>query len=273
MPEAHQDTRSQLTWPILLARWTEFAQAAVALPDTETGEKWRAVVPAVVGLQALIHAIGEIDELDDQQRLVGLDKSAVAIRQHTASIHQTWAGELLPEALDELITDARTAWEAADGRSVEWLVATDTFVADHPADLAAMLIESGFAGDLDLPAPGIPLFGGCVAAVLRMPGGVEPDPAVVALVDAWLSSAGEVAEPGLTLVPRQAYRQFDFAKGGPVRDMLAPMRAEPLAGQPLLCPVLRDGELLPVPMPPRTKVVIEPLPVVEFEASATPPED
>ena len=37
---------------------------------------------------------------------------------------------------------------------------------------------------------------------------------------------------------------------------------EALAGQPLLCPVLREGELCPVPMPPRTKVVIEPLPVV-----------
>src|SRR5262245_40321112 len=49
-----------LTWPALLGHWTAFAQNSLALPKTADGDRWRAAVPAIIGLQALTHALGDL---------------------------------------------------------------------------------------------------------------------------------------------------------------------------------------------------------------------
>lgn len=70
----------------------------------------------------------------------------------------------------------------------------------------------------------------------------------------------------------QVFRQFDFLKGGPVRDVLAPEELhEAVPGQPLLVkglsarPGASAGEMEPVPMPPRASVPFEE-PLQVFEA-------
>ena len=43
----------KLTWAALMGRWVDFAQSALALPDTAEGHAWKQAVPAIIGLQAL----------------------------------------------------------------------------------------------------------------------------------------------------------------------------------------------------------------------------
>jgi len=69
---------------------------------------------------------------------------------------------------------------------------------------------------------------------------------------------------------RQVYRQFDFARGGPVRDLVAPLNADLPPGQPLLVPIVQAGELCAVPLPPRGHLAIDPLPV-EFAGDEPEP--
>jgi hypothetical protein len=64
-------------------------------------------------------------------------------------------------------------------------------------------------------------------------------------------------------IMRQAYRQFDFAQGRAVRDLVLRMDAALEGGQPLLVPVVLGGEAQPVPLPPPPGYEQEELPVVE----------
>lgn len=236
-----------MTWAGLLAKWTEFAQSAAALPKSGEGARMRACVPAIIGLQAITHALAELDEVPVEEYGVGQDRAEIVIRRHVEEIHGAWQGEPLPEALREIISDARLALLATRGAGVEWRVQNGPMVADHPAEFGMSLIAGGFAGDLYLPAPGVPLFDGCPAGFLKTPNGGVPDPRLAAGVTRFLAHA---APPVRVRFMRQAYRQFDFGTGLVRRDYVVPMNGELPGGQPLLVPVIIGGELQAVPMPP-----------------------
>lgn len=97
----------QLTWAALLVRWIEFAKAAVAFPDDRGGRRMRQSVPDVIMLQAVWFSLQNLDELDADQRALGLDRAEVLIDKHAAAIVARWKEELLPKALREIIDDAR----------------------------------------------------------------------------------------------------------------------------------------------------------------------
>ncbi|MEO0512164.1 MAG: hypothetical protein AAF108_04625 [Planctomycetota bacterium] len=253
------------TWSALLGKWTEFAQASLALPETAEGQRWKDAVTPIITLQACAQALAEVDGLDADERAYGLDKAEILIRQNARSLHTIWQGEPLPAEVSELIDDARRARSAASGKGVEWRVASERLVAPHPGDAAGVLASLAFAGDLLLPTPGVPLFEGSPCAFLRGRLGELPTDEQAGVVEAFLGSCdGEPGEPAVIGAARQVYRQFDFARGGPVRDLVRLMDRDLPPGQPLLMPVIEGGEALPVALPIRGADKVDRLPV-EFD--------
>lgn len=271
--------RTDLTWPALLAHWTAFAQASLALPKTAEGDRWRAAVPAIVGLQAVTFALADLDRLrtggeggesgevggerEGGERALAIDRADMLIRKHSAQLHDLWAGEPLHPEIARMIEDARAALAAAADGGIEWRVTGPRLIAEHPADLLAALLASGFTGDVMLPAPGFALMRGSPAAFCRGPAGAAPRPEAIDLISEFLGDAA--GDPARIPGPRQVYRQFDFARGGPVRDVVTPLEATLPAGQPLLVWAMQRGEMMPVPLPPRRAGEIGDLPVV-FES-------
>jgi len=99
----------RLTWPVLLGRWVTFAQSAVALPKDAAGQRLCDAVPDIINLQAVWFSLEHLDELDGDQRALGLDRAEVLIDRHRSALRQRWADEPLPAELQELIDDAETA--------------------------------------------------------------------------------------------------------------------------------------------------------------------
>lgn len=263
MPKAQSPDR-QLTWTILLAQATQLAKAAVALPDDDEGGRWKQAVPSIITLHAVIQSLDDIDLLDEDEQSVGIDKAEILIRRSTAEIHDAWRSEPLPSSLAELIGEARDAFDALLNRGLEWTVSSDVLLTGHPGDLALALVEAGFEGDLYLPTPGVPLFATSPAAYLMGPAGLLPDEQIAAAVDAFLASGGTCDDPVPHTAMRQVYRQFDFSKGGPVRDLVVPLTDDLPPGQPLLVPVIHEGAICPVTLPPRAPTILKPIPV-EFQ--------
>ncbi|HED52807.1 MAG TPA: hypothetical protein ENJ00_01215 [Phycisphaerales bacterium] len=234
-----------MTWAMLLAKWTEFAQSALALPGDDEGGRLKEAVPAIITLQAVTHACAELDQLDHDERSLGIDRAEILLRRNAAELNRIWSGQPMPEAIIEIVEDARLALRLATEGGSEWRSTHPAIVLPHPADLVAYLMEIGFAGDLFLPTPGVPMFEGSPIGFVR---GVEPEieSAVFEAVGGFL---GEEAPPERVPVARQVYRQFDFAKGGPVRDLVQRLDADLTPGQPLLIPVIVGGEPQPVPLP------------------------
>lgn len=236
-----------LTWSVLLAKWTEFAKASTVLPDEGDAGRVKRNVAAIISLQAVTCALGEIDALPTEERAAGIDMAAVQVRSLAMQLNEAWHGEVMPEGLVELMTDAQAALTAAKDGGVEFTVMQAPLIAEHPAEMAAALIAGGFAGDLYLAAPGVPLFAGCPAGFARLAKGGAPGAEVIAEIAAFLGKR-EVKYKNAPRF-RQAYRQFDFGRGGPVRDVVIVNDEGLPAGQPLLVPVILAGQLQPVPLP------------------------
>ena len=119
------DATRVLTWAALLGKWTELARASVAFPKTSEGAKWRKSVPDLIGLQAITHALGEFDLLADDEQGLALDRAALGIETHAANLVELFAedsedpeleeGLTGIEDIDELIDEAREAWDLASG--------------------------------------------------------------------------------------------------------------------------------------------------------------
>lgn len=252
-----------VTWTTLLAGWTEFAQSAVALPDSPDSDRWRQSVAPAIALHATAMALAELTRVDPEERPLAMDRAEMTIREQSGALNSVWRSEPMPGSLTELIDDAKLAWECALHEGLEWTVESDRFIAQHPADLAEKLLDAGFVGEVLVPAPGVPMFKGAVCATARERDGGPPDDEIAELIRAFLKRAeGKSSkEPVVSLPIRQVYRQFDFAKGGPVRDLVAPVVGEFPPGQPLLIPVVSGGGPCAVPLPPRMSGPIQPVPV------------
>ncbi|HYE02951.1 MAG TPA: hypothetical protein VD963_06925 [Phycisphaerales bacterium] len=269
-PSAGADAPGQaaLTWAALLAHWTDFARASLALPAGAEGDRWRAAAAPIIGLQAVTFALGDLDRLAGAdhagagERAVALDRAEVLVRRHGRELEALWAGSEMPALVRELADDARAALEAARHAGVEWRVTAERLVTDHPGELLGVLGDAGFVGDLWLPVPGAALFAGAPAAFARGPAGGDPGVTAKRAVKEFLV---EVSRPLPVPGPRQVYRQFDFAKGRAVRDLVAPLAehagTEVPAGQPQLVRVLERGAPRPVTLPIRGMADIGPVPV------------
>lgn len=102
----------RLTWAVLLGRWIEFARSAMALPIEGDGLKLRDSVADIIMLQAVWFALTQMDDLDSQERLLGLDRAEVLIDRHAGALAARW-GDAIPPRLVELIADVRAARQAA----------------------------------------------------------------------------------------------------------------------------------------------------------------
>jgi hypothetical protein len=256
-----------LTWSALLARWTEFAASAVALPDSGEPGRWKRAVPQIVTLQAVVHALDELDELEPEEIPVALDRAALAVREAVRTVQDIWDGDALPPEAQDLCDESEAAIILAESIGLAWTVAGVSMECAHPASLSAAIEAIGIADTVLVPTPGVPLFRSSVAAHFR-PAVWDPDriAEVAELIETSLDADGDAAFAGF--IPQmQVYRQFDFARGGPVRDLVVPTALGVAAGQPLLIPAVSGGRIMPVTLPPRRSKSIDPVPV-EFVSSA-----
>lgn len=254
------DDSRVLTWSALLGKWTEFAQAALALPKDGEGGLLRASVPDIIGLQAITHAMGELDTLTREgERALALDRAAVGIRAHGASLDRVWAGRALHPELRALVDDAFDALAAAKHGGLEWRVEEGPLVGEHPGALVEEIAELGFDGDLFVPAAGVPLMAGSPAVFVRGAGGARPHPDVQGVIAGFYPG---LAEPEVQPVMRQVYRQMDFATGRTVRDVVVDVTDSPPGGQPLLVSAIAGGRAAPVALPPRRAEAVGELPLV-----------
>lgn len=254
-----------VTWPALLAHWTAFAQSSLALPKTAEGDRWRQAVPALIGLQAITYALADLDRLaPGEDRAAAQDRAAVGIQTHAHTLHQLWRGELLHPEIAQMIDDARAALAATKDGGLEWCVAAERLVVEHPAELVEALIGAGFRGDLFVPVPGTVLFKTSPAAFMRGPAGESPAPELAAAVREFLGGK-DVTPPQRVPAMRQVYRQFDFGKGVVARDLVRAMTGELPAGQAQLVPAILAGAGQPVTLPIPGMADLKRVPVVMEE--------
>ena len=95
----------RLTWAVLLARWTDFARSAVALPQDGEAGLVRASVTDVITLQAVWFALGQLEELGDAERALGLDRAGVLIDRHAGAIRKRFGDTPMPEDMVSLLDD------------------------------------------------------------------------------------------------------------------------------------------------------------------------
>lgn len=155
MGGGRDDATRVLTWAALLGKWTELARASVAFPKTSEGAKWRKSVPDLIGLQAITHALGEFDLLDEGEQGLALDRAALGIETHAANLVELFAEDSedpeLEEGLtgideiDELIDEAREAWDlAAGGEGAESQDEDGAeFGAESPDDEGSAVADEG----------------------------------------------------------------------------------------------------------------------------------
>ncbi len=262
-----------ISWSTLLAGWIQLAQRAVALPKDEQGQRWRDSVAPTIGLHALAMALGEIDKVDPEERPLAMDKSEMGIKAHVAELNQIWRGEPMPESIIELIEDAKAAWELALYEGVAWIVSSDRFVAFHPAELGDALLDAGYLGEVMIATPGIELFKGAPIAIARNNSGGQPEDDILRMIQDFLNACdGEIEHPQIIRPICQVYRQFDFLHPGSAKDLVAPVIGELQAGQPLLIPVVRGGEMCPVPLPPKLGKPMDAVEVVWLDEDGDEPD-
>ena len=106
----------QLTWAVLLGRWVEFARSAVGLPEDAAGQRLRDSVPDIIMLHAVWFALEHLDELDEAEQALGIDRAAVLIERHAHALRQRWANDVLPVQIAEVIDAAENALATARQR-------------------------------------------------------------------------------------------------------------------------------------------------------------
>ncbi len=216
------------TWSGLLAHWTTLAKAAVALPEDAAGVRWRESIPCLIGLHALACALGDLARLPAGERSLALDRAEVAIREHASSVHRIWGSEPLPEAVSELIEDARQSLARAETLGLEGRVAVEGFVMPGLEGLVDRLLGLGFGGDLLAAAAGTRLAPGSPAVFCRPP--IEA-PAIEGIE--WASGPTPA---------RQVYRTVE---DGAARDVVSVVEGSLLPGRPLLGFLIQAGERAP----------------------------
>lgn len=225
------------TWEALLAHWTAMAKAASALPPEGEGKRWREAVTPIIELQAVTHALADLDRLPEDERAAGLDRAEVIVQRGVSRLHDLWRGEELPAGVSDLIADARSALRVALERGQEWALVEDRWDAPERVELIRQMLDAGFDGDLWLPKPGATLFRGSPVAFIRRPGGGAVPEAVLAALESWLPGVHCQMVGGV----RQVYRVPGGPDGEPVEDRVLPLDETLPAGMPLLEPVLEGG--------------------------------
>lgn len=256
-----------LTWAALLAHWTAFAQSSLALPKTAEGERWKSAVPSIIALQAVTHALADLDGFKEKagagptneevqnERALGQDKASILIREHSGALNGLWRSEALPTELIEIMQDAALALQVSRECGMEWRVKQvdakgqplARLELEHAAELGEALVAGGFDGDLYVASAGVSVMPGSPVGFARGRFGGDPGADVRGVVREFL---GDVEKPVSVPRFRQVYRQYDFGTGKVRRDLVVASNESLVAGQPLLVPVVARGKMCPVTLPP-----------------------
>lgn len=229
----HHQFRGE-TWAMLLARWTDFARAAVALPEGGEGERWRRSIAPIIELQAVTCALGEVAGLERAERLRGLDLAAVLIRRSAGALSEAWRGEPMPEKVMELVEDAQRAHEQASWLGVELVVASARLVVEPVRELVEALVAAGQTGEVLAARAGTVLFEGEPVLFVRD---------CANQVATHVEMAHTRMSDGLVHA-RQVYRQADERTGRFTRDVVTAYVGVLEPGRPLLEVAAADGEVL-----------------------------
>lgn len=233
------DTRAQ-TWSALLAGWTDFARSAAALPKSGDAGLLRRSVPAIIGLQALTHALHEIDTLPSAEYAPGVDRAAVGVRTLVQELHAIWRGEPMPEALAEIISDARDHLDIASSSGVEFVPADDPYQVPSvdPATIERWIRDYTIDGELWLAPASLVLRASLPVCFLKEPSGRPPTTALLGAIADSLPGCLWRRVPRM----RQVYQTLD-ADGGVKSFVVKPMNELPV-GRPLLRQVVARGGLV-----------------------------
>jgi len=191
----------------------------------------------MIGLQAVCFALGESFAIPVSERLLGIDRAGVIIRNHARELDKAWGSEPMPEQLLELMADARSARDASAHIGFVAVVESDGFVMPAIDEPCARAIDDGFTGELFAAPPGTILAAGEPALFSRP----HPLPFEV---------------PGLCahdepIVQEQIYRSTDES-ANLVRDEIVAFHKEMPAGRPLLEPMVPGGASGTLVREPRT---------------------
>ena len=104
---------ASLTWAAMLGSWVDFARSALALPRDAQGDRLRQSVPDIIMLQAVWFSLQHLDELNPQERLLGLDRAELLSRKHAGAIQARFGRGELPAQLAEPISDAEQQLQKA----------------------------------------------------------------------------------------------------------------------------------------------------------------
>ena len=113
-PDPNVMDAPKLTWAVLLGRWVDFARSSLALKDDAAGRRLRQSMSDIIMLQAVWFAVQNLDELDDQQRAVGVDRAQVLFDKHARALQDRFDNDM-PDQVRTLIEDAARQIEAAGG--------------------------------------------------------------------------------------------------------------------------------------------------------------
>ncbi len=106
---SEQSNVDALTWQALLGKWVEFAQASVAMPKTDSGQRFKAAVPAIITLHAVACALAELGTLEPVEQPLAIDRAAYLLNRHAAELRAIWQPEPPPPGVQEIIDDATAA--------------------------------------------------------------------------------------------------------------------------------------------------------------------
>ncbi|MHC4975600.1 MAG: hypothetical protein ACYTF7_03225 [Planctomycetota bacterium] len=226
--DARSHAIDAIAWSTLLARWIEWARAAVALPDDAHGSSWKASLPHLIALQAITHALDELPSVVAADRPLALERAALTIRESCKALHNCWAGEPMPISITVFIDEAHHTLARAQTLGPVFHVELSDWIAPDPTHWARALIERGFTGNASAVLPGTLLSPGAPCA--------------------WCSdTTTEIpAIPGCAppklLARPQIYREID--ENDAIRDVLSDFSAEPLPGMPLMVRLIENGQLV-----------------------------
>ena len=246
MPNPAPDTptdspAADLSWPLLLAKWTEYAKAAVALPRTEQGDRERDSVPAVIALQSITFALSEIHRLPTDERLLGIERADYTVRERSTELDALWRGYPMPDGMLDLLTDARHAVQFAGDLGTEYRAAADS-TAPGLETIRTLQATLGAASSEAHPLTAYAIHPGTRIAKGTPLVFASPD-CPIELTPTALSRDFPLS-PSRVTAPTQVYRNAD---GTRTTDLAAPMNTAMPPGRPILMPLLIDGELRPLP--------------------------
>lgn len=255
MTESDMNSTS-LSWAALIGYWLDFARAAVCLPEDGEGAAWSSSVTPAITLQAVIFALEHLDDLDLEERALGLDRAAILVRDARQQLDDAWRSQGgTPDGVNELIAEAGRALARGEtGPALEIIAGASPAPNDPPdawvmpdwTEIVAALAEAGTPATLWLVPPGTWCVAGAPVGFIeakddaRLPRMEEPGER-----DAWRAFYQHLNPVQMRRVayPRQVYRRFDGEKIE--SDIALAVSDDPVAGQPMLRPALQAGAIVP----------------------------